>query len=118
MVLDNGAGLSRRTRISAALLADVLLLAARSPHSPEYLASLSLGGLDGTTRGRFGRGAEAGGIHIKTGRLDHVSALAGYVRAASAKTYVVVAMLNAPEVHRGPGAELQEALVRWVHARL
>ncbi len=118
LVLDNGAGLSRRTRISAALLADVLLLAARSPHSPEYLASLSLGGLDGTTRGRFGGAAVKGGMHVKTGQLDHVSALAGYVRAASAKTYVVVAILNAPEVHRGPGKELQDALVRWVHARL
>ncbi len=118
LVLDNGAGLSRRTRISAALLADILLLAARSPHSPEYLASLSLGGLDGTTRGRFGRVAVPGSMHIKTGRLDHVSALAGYVHAASAKTYVVVAMLNAPEVHRGPGEELQDALVRWVHAQL
>ena len=116
LVLDNGAGLSRRTRISAALLADVLLLAARSPHSPEYLASLSLGGLDGTTRGRFRRGAVAGNMHVKTGRLDHVSALAGYIHTASTQTYVVVAMLNSPDVHRGPGEELQEALVRWVHA--
>lgn len=118
LVLDNGAGLSRRTRISAALLADVLLLAVRSPHSPEYLASLSLGGLDGTTQGRFGAAAVQGNLHVKTGQLDHVSALAGYVHAASGKTYVVVAMLNAPEVHRGPGKEFQDALVRWVYARL
>jgi D-alanyl-D-alanine carboxypeptidase/D-alanyl-D-alanine-endopeptidase (penicillin-binding protein 4) len=45
-----------------------------------------------------------------------VSALAGYVHTPSAETYVVVAMLNAPDVHRGPGEELQDALVRWVHA--
>ena len=116
LVLDNGAGLSRRTRISAELLADVLLLAAESRHSPEYLASLSLGGLDGTTRGRFRRGDVAGSMHVKTGRLDHVSALAGYVHTKNGETYVVVALLNSPDVHRGPGAELQEALVRWVHA--
>jgi len=114
--LDNGAGLSRQTRVSAELLADVLLLAAGSPHGPEFLASLSLGGLDGTTRGRFRRGNVAGDMHVKTGRLDHVSALAGYVHTPSAETYVVVAMLNAPDVHRGPGEELQDALVRWVHA--
>jgi D-alanyl-D-alanine carboxypeptidase/D-alanyl-D-alanine-endopeptidase (penicillin-binding protein 4) len=116
LVLDNGAGLSRQTRISAALMADVLLLAARNQHSPEYLASLSLGGLDGTTRGRFRRGSVAGSMHVKTGRLDHVSALAGYIHAANGQTYVVVEMLNSPDVHRGPGEELQEALVRWVHA--
>ncbi len=115
LVLDNGAGLSRQTRISAELLVDVLLLASQSPHSPEYLASLSLGGLDGTTRGRFRRGAVAGNMHVKTGRLDHVSALAGYVHATSGRTYVVVAMLNAPDVHRGPGEEFQDAIVRWVH---
>ncbi|MFL2546390.1 MAG: D-alanyl-D-alanine carboxypeptidase/D-alanyl-D-alanine-endopeptidase [Candidatus Rariloculaceae bacterium] len=115
LVIDNGAGLSRETRISAQLLADVLLLAARSRHSPEYLASLSLGGLDGTTRNRFRGGGVAGSMHVKTGRLDHVSALAGYVHSASGDSYVVVAMLNSPDVHRGPGEELQEALVRWVH---
>ena len=116
LVLDNGAGLSRRTRISAELLADILLMAARSRHSPEYLASLSLGGLDGTTRGRFRRGAVAGSMHVKTGRLDHVSALAGFVHTGSTQTYVVVAILNSADVHRGPGEELQESLVRWVHS--
>lgn len=116
LVLDNGSGLSRRTRISAELLADILLVAARSRYSPEYLSSLSLGGLDGTTRGRFQRGTVAGSMHVKTGRLDHVSALAGFVHTVSAQTYVVVAILNSTDVHRGPGDELQESLVRWVHS--
>jgi D-alanyl-D-alanine carboxypeptidase/D-alanyl-D-alanine-endopeptidase (penicillin-binding protein 4) len=115
LILDNGAGLSRQTRISPELLGNVLVTAANSPYGPEFLASLSLGGLDGTTRRRFRRGDVAGSMHVKTGRLDDVSALAGYVHAASGQTYVVVAMLNVPDAHRGPGEELQEALVHWVH---
>ncbi|MGI9259752.1 MAG: D-alanyl-D-alanine carboxypeptidase/D-alanyl-D-alanine endopeptidase [Gammaproteobacteria bacterium] len=118
LVLANGAGLSRETRVSARLLADVLLRAASSPLSPEYLASLSLGGLDGTTRNRFRRGTVAGSLHVKTGRLDHVSALAGFIHADSGETYAVALMLNADDVHRGPGEELQEAFVRWVRATL
>ena len=118
LVLANGAGLSRETRISARLLADVLLRAAASPLSPEYLASLSLGGLDGTTRNRFRRGSVAGSLHVKTGRLDNVSALAGFIQAASGETYAVALMLNADDVHRGPGEELQEAFVRWVRGTL
>ncbi len=118
LVLANGAGLSRDTRISARLLADILLQAAASPLNPEFLASLSLGGLDGTTRNRFRRGAIAGSLHVKTGRLDHVSALAGYVHADSGATYAVALMLNAEDVHRGPGKELQEAFVRWARAAL
>jgi D-alanyl-D-alanine carboxypeptidase/D-alanyl-D-alanine-endopeptidase (penicillin-binding protein 4) len=115
--LDNGAGLSRNTRISARLLADVLLTAYGSPHMPEFLASLSLAGLDGTTRRRFRGRPEAGRLHIKTGRLDHVAAVAGYVHSAAGPTYVLVALINDRDVHRGPGEELQNALLRWAHGR-
>ncbi len=115
LVIDNGAGLSRATRISADALAGVLVTAARSPLAPEFLASLSLGGLDGTTRGRFNGHEVAGRLHVKTGRLDNVSALAGLVHARSGVDYATVVMLNSPEAHRGPGTELQEALVRWVY---
>ena len=79
---------------------------------------MSLGGLDGTTRNRFRRGSVAGSLHVKTGRLDHVSALAGFVHAASGQTYAVALMLNADDVHRGPGEELQEAFVRWARGTL
>ena len=114
LVVDNGAGLSRHTRISAALLADVLVRAQASPYGAEFIASMSIGGLDGTTRGRF-TDREAGRVHVKTGRLDHVTALAGYVHAANGNTYVVSAMVNATDAHRGPGRELLNALVSWVH---
>jgi len=115
LVVANGAGLARETRISAKLLADVLLTAARSPLAAEYRASLSLGGLDGTTRGRFNGHAVTGRMHVKTGRLDDVSALAGYVPARTGIDYAVAIMLNSPDAHRGPGEELQEALVRWIY---
>ncbi len=115
LVLANGAGLSRDTRISARLLADTLLAAARSPFAPEFLASLSLGGMDGTTRRRFNGQPAVGRMHVKTGRLNDVSALAGYVHAAAGADIVVVVMLNSTDAHRGPGEELQDALIRWVY---
>ena len=112
--LDNGAGLSREESISAELLTDILQAAERSVYAPEFMASLSLGGLDGTTRGRFGEAA--GGMHVKTGRLDHVSALAGYVHPSNGPTYVVAIMMNAQNAHRGPGQELEEAVIDWVNS--
>lgn len=114
--MQNGAGLSRDERASADLLAGVLRAAYKSPFAPEFMASLSLGGLDGTTRGRFHRDSQVL-MHVKTGRLDHVSALAGYVHAQNGKTYVLVAIMNSEDAHRGPGQELEEAVVRWVQAR-
>jgi D-alanyl-D-alanine carboxypeptidase/D-alanyl-D-alanine-endopeptidase (penicillin-binding protein 4) len=118
LVLVNGAGLSRDTRISARLLADTLLLAARSPLAPEFLASLSLGGLDGTTRRRFGGLPAVGRMHVKTGRLNDVSALAGLVHAADGADFVIVVILNSTDAHRGPGEELQDALIRWVYEQV
>ncbi|HEY7671879.1 MAG TPA: D-alanyl-D-alanine carboxypeptidase/D-alanyl-D-alanine-endopeptidase [Gammaproteobacteria bacterium] len=112
LVLVNGAGLSRDERISARALADVLRVAAQSPYAAEYVSSLSLGGLDGTTRGRFD-GDGNGRIHVKTGRLDHVSALAGYVHADDGRTFVVVVFGNFTDAHRGLGQELEEAVVDW-----
>jgi D-alanyl-D-alanine carboxypeptidase/D-alanyl-D-alanine-endopeptidase (penicillin-binding protein 4) len=117
LVLQNGAGLSRDERASAALLASVLRAAHESAYAPEFIASLSLGGLDGTTRDRFDEHSGESLMHVKTGRLDHVSALAGYVHAANRKTYVVVIVMNSEDAHRGPGQELEEAVVRWVQAR-
>ena len=113
LMLQNGAGLSRDERASMQFLVDLLRAAYRSPYAPEFIASLSLGGLDGTTRGRFDASPAAGVMHLKTGRLDHVSAVAGYVRAANERTYVVAVVMNSEDAHRGPGQELEEAVLRY-----
>lgn len=117
LVLQNGAGLSRDERASMQLFVDLLRTAYHSSYAPEFMASLSLGGLDGTTRGRFDAAPVAGVMHLKTGRLDHVSAVAGYVRAASGRTYVVAVVMNHEDAHRGPGQELEEAVLRFALAQ-
>jgi serine-type D-Ala-D-Ala carboxypeptidase/endopeptidase (penicillin-binding protein 4) len=114
LVIDNGAGLSRDARVSASLLAAILRQATRSPYASEFVSSLSLGGVDGTTRRRFDERAGAGRMHVKTGRLDHVSALAGYAHRPSGQDYVLVILVNTLDAHRGPGQELEEAVTRWV----
>ena len=116
LTLTNGAGLARDEKVSARLLADILRAAQQSAYAPEFIASLSLGGMDGTTRGRFGETSGNGRMHVKTGRIDHVSALAGYLHAAAGKNYVVAIMLNTQDAHRGPGQELEEAVTQWVQA--
>jgi D-alanyl-D-alanine carboxypeptidase/D-alanyl-D-alanine-endopeptidase (penicillin-binding protein 4) len=115
LIIDNGAGLSRESRISAKVLGQVLTYAWRSPFMPEFLSSLSLPGLDGTLARRFRDEPLTGKAHIKTGRLDNVSAIAGYVQARSGKRYVVVALQNHTDVQRGPGEEVQAALLRWLY---
>lgn len=82
---------------------------------PEYLASMSLTGLDGTLSRRFRRGDLVGKAHLKTGSLDHVTAIAGYLQSRSGRRFAVVVLQNFEDVHRGPGEEVQEALLRWLY---
>jgi len=115
--IANGAGLSRNSRMTAKNLGDLLRYAYESPFMPEYLSSLSLSGLDGTLSRRFRDSALTGQAHMKTGSLDHVSAVAGYFQGQSGKRYIVVTLLNHTDIHRGPGEEVQEMLLRWLYDR-
>lgn len=113
-VLDNGSGLSRNERVTARGLAEVLDAAWHSPFMPEFAASLPLSATDGTLRNRFRAAGMQGRLRLKTGRIDNVNALAGFVNAASGKTYVVVIILNHPNAHLGVGEAVQAELIRWV----
>jgi D-alanyl-D-alanine carboxypeptidase/D-alanyl-D-alanine-endopeptidase (penicillin-binding protein 4) len=115
LVIGNSAGLSRETRITARQLAAVLEAAWSSPWMSEYVSSLSLAGLDGTMRNRLRGSPAAGRLHVKTGRLNGVSAVAGYVDAASGQRLLVVLLVNAEQAHLGPGEELQNAFLDWVY---
>lgn len=117
LLFDNGAGLSRDARIAAADMGRLLEFAWRQPYMPEFVSSLALAGKDGTLRRRLDGGALDGSAHLKTGSLDHVTAIAGYLQARSGRRYAVVTMQNYTDIHRGPGQEVQEAVLRWVYER-
>jgi D-alanyl-D-alanine carboxypeptidase/D-alanyl-D-alanine-endopeptidase (penicillin-binding protein 4) len=114
LVLENGSGLSRHERITALGLADVLLAAYRSQYMPEFAASLPLSATDGTLRRRFKSSEMQGRLRMKTGSLDDVSALAGYVIAASGRTFVTVVILNHRLAGQGAGEAIQAALIQWI----
>ena len=113
LVIDNGSGLSRADRLSAALLARILQAAWLSPTMPEFIASLPLAGVDGTMRKRVENLSVKSFAHIKTGSLTEVSSIAGYVTTRSGKRMIVVCIVNHTEA-----AKLKDAmdnLLQWVH---
>jgi D-alanyl-D-alanine carboxypeptidase/D-alanyl-D-alanine-endopeptidase (penicillin-binding protein 4) len=111
--IDDGAGLSRKPLVSAAALASVLNAAYHHRYAPEFLASLPLAGLDGTLRSRM-PSSPAGAVRLKTGHLEGVSAVAGYVTAADGKTFVVACLVNDVRTNYGGGEPVHAALVQWV----
>ena len=111
--IDNGSGLSRSTHISVMQMAKVLSVACRSPFAPEFMASLPLAGLDGTMRSRM-KSSPAGAVRLKTGHIDGVSGVAGYVTTPGGKMYVLVSIVNSPRADYGAAEPVHAALVSWM----
>ncbi|SFR93267.1 D-alanyl-D-alanine carboxypeptidase / D-alanyl-D-alanine-endopeptidase (penicillin-binding protein 4) [Mitsuaria sp. PDC51] len=112
MTLENGSGLSRTERATAAQLAAMLGASARGPHGPELLATLPVAGVDGTLARRMKGTAAEGRARMKTGTLRDVVALAGYVPDSTGRTWIVVAIVNDEQAMKARPAI--DALVDWV----
>ena len=110
LVVENGSGLSRAERASAATIAGVLRSAWQSPSMPELVASFPVWGGDGTLRTRGGDAA--GRAHLKGGTLRGVNALAGYVLDRRGRRWIVVMTINHDNAQAA--APALEALVDWV----
>jgi D-alanyl-D-alanine carboxypeptidase/D-alanyl-D-alanine-endopeptidase (penicillin-binding protein 4) len=117
LVLENGSGLSRIERITPVQMAGVLQAGLRSNWAPEFQASMPIVAIDGTMRRRLHDSPAAGRARMKTGTLNNVVALAGYVPDAQGRQCVLVAMVNSNLAGNGRGRAVLDALVDWV-ARL
>lgn len=113
LVVDNGSGLSRIERISVRDLERLLQHAINGPAAQVLVASMPTVGIDGTMRNRLTNSAVAGNAHIKTGTLDDVRAVAGYVGTRSGATYVVVSIVN--DARAGAARPFNDALINWVY---
>lgn len=113
ILIENGSGLSRIAHFSANQMASLLDVAYRDAYMPEFLASLSLSGRDGTLYKRFSDEDLEGRSHLKTGTINNVTAIAGYMLNRQGKRLIIVMMQNGKDVRRGKGVALQNAVLRW-----
>jgi D-alanyl-D-alanine carboxypeptidase/D-alanyl-D-alanine-endopeptidase (penicillin-binding protein 4) len=79
------------------------------------VSSLAVVGVDGTAHRSLRNTPVAGRAHIKTGSLDDVGGMAGYVLDRSGRRWAVVLLVNHDGLTYWEGRTLQEALLRWVH---
>jgi D-alanyl-D-alanine carboxypeptidase/D-alanyl-D-alanine-endopeptidase (penicillin-binding protein 4) len=79
--LADGSGLSRDNRVSARALVEILRVQATGSDFRPFLASLARPGEDGSLRKRFTDEDDRliADLYAKTGTINHVSALAGYL---------------------------------------
>ncbi|MFA6013781.1 MAG: D-alanyl-D-alanine carboxypeptidase/D-alanyl-D-alanine-endopeptidase [Gallionellaceae bacterium] len=112
LVIENGAGLSRLERISPKHLADLLQSATESPLNAEFTASLPILGVDGSLRKRLKSSPATRNAHLKTGTLEGVKTVAGYVKSKNGKEWILVFFINHPNAKHAGAA--QDALIEWV----
>jgi D-alanyl-D-alanine carboxypeptidase/D-alanyl-D-alanine-endopeptidase (penicillin-binding protein 4) len=111
LVLENGSGLSRIERISAASMARLLQWAADQPLYYEFAASLPALGQEGTQKRRLKDSPLAGKAWLKTGSLNGSRALAGYVLDNAGRRKLLVFFVNHANAEQAGPA--QNALIEW-----
>ncbi|HZI12798.1 MAG TPA: D-alanyl-D-alanine carboxypeptidase/D-alanyl-D-alanine-endopeptidase [Myxococcus sp.] len=102
-VMKNGSGLNDANRFSAAQVNRLLRhMYERFPFAPEYLSSVPIAGKDGTLKYRFEGSEAVGRLRAKTGTLESVSALSGYVTSAGGERFSFSMMANDFAGRAGP----------------
>ncbi|HET9627557.1 MAG TPA: D-alanyl-D-alanine carboxypeptidase/D-alanyl-D-alanine-endopeptidase [Kofleriaceae bacterium] len=117
---ENGSGLFNASEVSARQLTTLLGAAHKDFRiGPDLLASLPVGGVDGTLARRWHARAARGRVRAKTGTLDKVVTLAGYVAVDSQHPIGFAVLVN--DVPAGQRAsaraaadEIVEALVAYL----
>ena len=110
--IENGSGLSRIARISPAQMTHLLTTIWRHSYRPEILASLPILGKDGTLRKRLKNKKAAGSGHLKTGSLDGVSAISGFIRDNEGR-YLFMTLFSEKQ-YGGRVRRLQDNIIDWV----
>jgi D-alanyl-D-alanine carboxypeptidase/D-alanyl-D-alanine-endopeptidase (penicillin-binding protein 4) len=87
----------------------------QSPVFAELESSLPIVAVDGTMKKRLGERNVAGHAHIKTGSLEGVRAVAGYVFDRKGRRVAIVCLINHPNAAAGKAVE--DALLEWIYER-
>ena len=109
---ENGSGLSRNTRIDAKGLAEFLRYMASRSDFPDFLASFPRAGADGTLHRRVNN--IDGFAYLKTGSLNGVRSLGGYLRDKEGQMWAVGILVKSPKAYDSwtPMENLLEFLYR------
>ena len=111
IVMGNGSGLSRATRISAQELGQMLVKASQNP---AFYASLPRIGMEGTVKNRLLDTDMVGRGRMKTGTLNDVRAIAGFIDGRSCKRYAVVSIFDHANAQTAASKRTHDLFMQWV----
>ena len=106
----DGCGLSRQDAISANLMATVLEHDFYGPNAKTFMDTMAVVGIDGTMEDRFKGTDLRGRVFAKSGYINGVSCLSGYLHARDGGWYAFSILLN--NIAVGDGKAAEEKIVR------
>ena len=110
--IADGSGGSRYSLVTPTQLTAVLRFMLRSfSLGPEFVASLPIGGLDGTLAGRFEVPLLHSRVRAKTGTMTGVSNLAGYLDQGDGEVFAFAIMMEGFTGGAGEYRRLQEEIL-------
>jgi len=112
LFIDNGCGLSRSSRITAKILAE-MFDRAYDKYRDRWMRTLAIAGVDGTIKKRFRSTVVRKRAWMKTGTLKRVKNIGGYVKSRNGKLYTVVILVNSNKGN-WKAAQLQNNIIKWL----
>ncbi len=107
----DGSGLSRHNLITPNSAVALYIYMSKSRYANVWRDSLTIGGVDGTLQNRFKGTIAADNVRGKTGTIDQVSALSGYVTTAAGERIVFSILVNGVNDGRLRQATIDEIVV-------
>ncbi|WP_323842158.1 MULTISPECIES: D-alanyl-D-alanine carboxypeptidase/D-alanyl-D-alanine-endopeptidase [unclassified Moraxella] len=98
-MMSRASGLCRDCQITPMAMAELLAFAYKQPNFEVFKTSLPIAGKSGTMASLIKRNFNhpaIGRAYIKTGTLNDVKSMAGYIMDSRGRWYVLVVMVNAP----------------------
>mgnify|MGYP001168709190 FL=1 len=90
----DGSGMSIYNRVTPRMVAGLLRWTSKQSWGAAFRSTLPIGGVDGTLRRRFAGTSLEGRVFAKTGTLNGVNALSGFMLTKSGKTLIFSAYAN------------------------
>jgi D-alanyl-D-alanine carboxypeptidase/D-alanyl-D-alanine-endopeptidase (penicillin-binding protein 4) len=114
-IFADGSGLSRHSLIAPRATIKLLRHMAKSPRFETFLASLPVAGVDGTLDERLTGSAIRGRVRAKTGTMEHVNALSGYVDLPSGERLAFSIVGNKHPMKTREGAAIVDRIVLAIY---
>lgn len=112
---SDGSGLSREDLVEPHAVVELLLHMASSPYFATFFASLPVSGIDGTLAHHLQEDLVRGKIHAKTGSVEHVNALSGYMDLPSGKRLAFSILANNHDLKDKTSAETLDVVTLEIY---